>query len=282
MFRPASLAVVSHLVDPSQRKAAFAVSRLAINLGMSIGPALGGFLATVSFQLLFYIDAATSIIAGIVLTLSGLRVSVPAHEVSEGHQGMKAALRDRQLAYFLLAFVPIAFVFFQHISTMPLFFVRDLRLSEAVYGLMFTINTLLIVALEVPLNLATSHWSHHKTLGIGALLCSIGYGGFAFSTGIWSVTVAVVIWTFGEMILFPGMSAYVSHIAPPRSQGAYMGMYTMGFALAFAIAPWVGTKMFEILGGRNFWIAIFAIGAVSAAMMTRILREEKTPSLSPT
>jgi MFS family permease len=61
-----------------------------------------------------------------------------------------------------------------------------------------------------------------------------------------------------------------------------MGMYTMGFALAFAIAPWVGTKMFEILGGRNFWIAIFAIGAVSAAMMTRILREEKTPSLSPT
>lgn len=282
MFRPASLAVVSHLVDPSQRKTAFAVSRLAINLGMSIGPAIGGLLAAVSFYALFFIDAGTSLLAGVVLLLSGLRILVPPHESNQSAEGMKGALRDRQLMYFLAAVVPIAFVFFQHLSTMPLFFVQDLRLSEAVYGLMFTINTLLIVALEVPLNLATSHWSHRKTLVTGTILCSIGYGAFAFSTGLWSVIGAVILWTFGEMILFPGMSAYVAHIAPPRSQGAYMGLFTMAFALAFAIAPWTGTKMFEELGGRTFWITIFVIGAVSAAMMAGIRREEKTASAVPT
>jgi predicted MFS family arabinose efflux permease len=282
MFRPASMAIVSHLVDPSQRKTAFAVSRLAINLGMSIGPAIGGLLAAVSFYTLFFIDAATSLLAGIVLAFSGLRVSVPPHETDPSAEGMKNTLKDRHLLYFLAAVVPICFVFFQHVSTMPLFFVQNLELSEVVYGLMFTVNTLLIVLLEVPLNLVTSHWSHRKTLVTGTILCSIGYGAFAFSAGLWSVTVAVVIWTFGEMILFPGMSSYVAHIAPARSRGAYMGLFTMAFALAFAIAPWTGTKMFEVLGGRNFWIAIFIIGTISAALMAFIGREEKTASALPT
>ncbi|PYQ37598.1 MAG: hypothetical protein DMF55_00370 [Acidobacteria bacterium] len=69
-FRPASLAVVADLVRPAQRKPAFALTRLAINLGMSVGPALGGFLATVSFRSLFLVNGTTSIAAGILLVLA--------------------------------------------------------------------------------------------------------------------------------------------------------------------------------------------------------------------
>jgi Major Facilitator Superfamily. len=57
MFRPANLAAITHVVAPEQRRQAFALNRLAINLGMSIGPALGGFLATVSFGAMFAVDA---------------------------------------------------------------------------------------------------------------------------------------------------------------------------------------------------------------------------------
>ena len=62
-FRPASMAVISDWVGPERRKAAFALNRLAINLGMSIGPAAGGFIAAASFTALFVIDGATSVIA---------------------------------------------------------------------------------------------------------------------------------------------------------------------------------------------------------------------------
>jgi MFS family permease len=69
--RPPSLALVSDLVEPEQRKQAFALSRLAVNLGMSLGPAIGGILAVYSFRFLFFADGATSILAGLVLSSPG-------------------------------------------------------------------------------------------------------------------------------------------------------------------------------------------------------------------
>src|SRR3954464_7147870 len=73
LFRPASLAAITHIVAADQRKPAYALNRLAINLGMSIGPALGGFLAAVSFKAMFLVDALTTLTAGLVLTLSSWR-----------------------------------------------------------------------------------------------------------------------------------------------------------------------------------------------------------------
>ena len=68
-FRPPSMAIIGELAGPQQRKAAFALTRLAINLGMSIGPVVGGFLAMHSFKLLFYVDGTTSLLAGALIAI---------------------------------------------------------------------------------------------------------------------------------------------------------------------------------------------------------------------
>jgi len=162
---------------------------------------------------------------------------------------------------------------------MPLFLVQDLHLTPAHYGLMFTINTLLIVFLEVPLNLSTIHWTHRRNLMVGSTLFAIGFGALAFSIGFWSVTVSVVIWTFGEMILFPSSSAYVSQLAPPERQGEYMGFYSMSFAFAFMFAPWLGTQILQHEGGVVLWAVMFALGMISTLLMSRIkdVKREETP-----
>src|SRR5512139_1307054 len=59
-FRPASLSVLTDIAPPEQRKAAFAVNRLAINLGMSVGPAVGGYLAEISFPSIFRVNGGAS------------------------------------------------------------------------------------------------------------------------------------------------------------------------------------------------------------------------------
>ena len=82
----------------------------------------------------------------------------------------RRAWSDSRLLFFLAAVFPVVLVFFQHISSMALYLVRDLGLPEIDYGLLFTINTLLIVALEVPINSATAHWSHRSTLALGPFL----------------------------------------------------------------------------------------------------------------
>jgi MFS family permease len=274
MFRPASLSAVTEFVEPSQRKPAFALSRLAINLGMSIGPAVGGFLAGVSYKWLFWIDGTTSLVAAILLVLSSLRDrKITGEKESRSRVGLGAVFSDHLFVYFLAAVIPVAFIFFQHLSAMPLYMVRTLGLSEKIYGLMFTVNTLLIVGLELPLNLATIHWSHRKTLVLGALLCGTGFGALGFATGLWTVMLTVVIWTFGEMILFPGMTAYVAHVAPNGRQGQYMGLYTMAFGISFAVAPWAGTQLLERWGGLVCWGSMFVLGLIAAVMMSRTVHK---------
>ncbi|HLL76533.1 MAG TPA: MFS transporter [Pyrinomonadaceae bacterium] len=287
-FRPANLSSISELVAPERRKAAFALHRLAVNVGMSIGPALGGLLATVSFPALFRVDGATSVLAAALLTLFFRRknkqagataaetASATQNEGATTHAGGSflrrqfGAFADPRLAYFLLSSMPLLLILFQNESVMALFLVRDLGMSEAGYGAMFTINTALIILLEVPLNSATAHWSHRRALSLGSLLFAVGFGSYGLATNAWGVAACVVVWTFGEMIMFPASSAYVADIAPPHKRGEYMGLYTMSFSLAFAVGPWLGTSVYERHGSRVVWAGALILGLLSAALLARV------------
>jgi len=292
--RPASFSIIADLVAPEQRKPAFALGRLALNLGTSVGPAVGGFLALISFHALFLVDGATSILAGAVLALAPWRASrqvqaQPAdsiwNEPSELAREIEAEggaplpsppARDLsvfvnpRLAYFLAALLPVHLVIFQLLSALPLFLVRHLGLPEAVYGLVFTVNTLMIVLIEVPLNTAMAHWPHRWALALGALLYGAGYGALAFTSHTAGVAATVVVWTFGEMILLPGSAAYIAEIAPAEKRGQYMGFYAMSFNLAFLLGPWIGAQILERSGPQVLWSITFLSGCVSALLMTRI------------
>lgn len=271
-FRPANMAIIGDLVPPEKRRTAFSLNRLAINLGMSVGPALGGFLATVSFRSLFVVDGLTSLLAGAILVWARF----PAHPHGADDAGPRpgsalGAVRDMRLLYFLLAgLLPVALIFFQHLSTMPLFLVHDLGLSEAAYGILFSVNTLLIVFLEVPLNTATARWPHRRTLLIGAALFGLGLGALGVAWDFRSVAATVVVWTFGEMFFFPGMAAYVSDLAPPERRGEYMGLAQMTMSLAFMLGPWGGTAILQHLGGRAVWGVALLLGLGAAALLSRL------------
>src|SRR5882672_1404342 len=274
-FRPASLSVLTDLAPPEQRKAAFAVNRLAINLGMSIGPAVGGYLAEVSFPAIFRVDGTTSLLAYAVLALTGFKVAE--HALAAGGEGApgqgprsRPAYKDLQLLGFLAACVPLAAVFFQHEGALPLDVVRDLGLPASFFGWMFTINTVLIVLFEVRLNLKTAHWPHRKSLFIGGLFIAVGFGSMAFCRTGPAIALTVVVWTIGEMILLPSMSNVVAELAPPDRRGEYMGLYSMSWGIAFAIGPWLGTFALERFGRVSLWAGAFIVAALASIAMGRM------------
>ncbi len=291
-FRPPSMAIIGDLAGPERRKAAFALSRLAINLGMSIGPVIGGFLAMRSYHLLFYVDGATSLLAGLLLTLlpwrtlhrdnKAFKAAARDQQAFEGSASeTKSTLRyadvfkDRRFTYFLIVMLPIELVFFQTLAAMPLFLVNELRMTEAGIGLLFAINTLIIIVVEVPLNTAMADWPHRHALALGALLIGIGFGALIMIDGVFGAAVTVVIWTFGEMIFLPASAAFVSDIAPREQAGAYMGLYTMGFSVALAIGPWLGTEILENFGSSAVWVGTFLCSCVTAVGIW-FLRTEPT------
>ena len=291
--RPASMSMVTELVGPEQRKSAFAVIRLAANLGMTVGPAVGGLLAAYSYPTIFRVDGATSILAAIFLMFVPWRHLYDASK-NHGATGDPAGSQEDseetdlevippsypirsalprpncRLALFMLAQIPVMMVFFQFSSGLPLFMTHNLHLSATVYGLLLPINTLLIIFLEVPVNIAMEHWPHRRALPLGAFLCGAGFGALILASNTWSVGATIVIWTFGEMILFPGASAYVAEIAPVDRRGSYMGLYTMSVSLAFVAGPWLGATVLAHFGPATLWTGAFIGGCVSAAMMMGI------------
>lgn len=285
LFRPASLAAITHVVLPEQRKAAFALNRLAINLGMSIGPALGGFLAAVSFRAMFLVDAVTTLIAGAVLSLTVWRplTGVGAPEWDKGARDASQAtmFRDTAFLIFLGGVFLVGIVFFQHEAALPLYLVRYLGLSTAFYGMLFTVNTLLIVALEVPLNTATAHWPNSRSLIIGSLLFAVGFGALAIIASPAGVVATVVVWTFGEMMLFPAMAAHLGEISPVDRRGLYMGAYSMSLSVALTVGPWLGTQILASAGPVTVWSSMLFLGILSAVLMGYSAPRGGTPYAKP-
>ena len=136
-----------------------------------------------------------------------------------------------------------------------------------VAAVLFTINTLLIVALEVPLNSATSRWPNTWSLVAGSLLFAIGFGALALVSSAGGILAMVVVWTFGEMMLFPAMAAHLGENAPDSLRGTYMGAYSMSLSIALTLGPWMGTQLLGAIGPAGIWSVMFALGALAAALM---------------
>jgi predicted MFS family arabinose efflux permease len=267
------MSFISSEITPDKRKTAFALNRLAINLGMSIGPVVGGILSTTNFHLLFYVDGITSLAAGAFLIFSPWEKHLVSENVEKEesvvHEKVNV-LKDKRLIYFLLALIPVEIVFFQHIGALPLFLVTELGYTTAVFGFLTAVNTVLIIFIEVPLNDAMRNWDDRKSLALGALLCGVGFGLMAFTNTIPPIVFLIVIWTFGEMIFFPSSGEYVAKIAPAKQRGEYMGFFQMAFSFAFMVGPWLGAEALELFGPFYLWTGCLVFGLISALMMTRL------------
>jgi predicted MFS family arabinose efflux permease len=286
--RPATLSALTDTTRPDQRKAAIAVNRLAINLGMSVGPALGGFLAQRSFPLLFVVDGTTSLAAAAVLTTLLWLRRRSAGRTDQHHEtaaraavfgGTSVVWRDRTALMFFATSFLMSVVFVQHEGAMPLYIVRDLGYPESFYGGLFVLNTLIIVAIEVPLNVAMANWNLRRTLALAITLVAVGFSALGVARGPLAIAATVVIWTFGEMIFFPTATAYVSELAPSGRTGEYMGAFSSTFSLALIVGPWMGATLLDRVGGAATWAIMLACGLVAAALT--LVTRSRGPSAVP-
>lgn len=272
-YRPASQVIINHFCTPEQRKTAYALNRLAINLGMSIGPVVGGFLASSYFKAIFVVDGITTLIAALFLLWKLYPYIASPNLVQTVNSAiwgpLKTAVLDPKMIYVMLAFVCIMAVFFQQNSTLPVFMVQDLHVPISTFGLICSINTILIVFFELPLNIFIANCSHKMTLCIGAIFIATGFGFYLLVHTILGIIVGLIIWTIGEMVLFPAMSAYIIDIAPADKRGIYMGIYTMGLNIALVVGPALGTRLLESTGAHALWTVCFIVGIVAAWIFLR-------------
>lgn len=276
LYRPAAQTFISHLSSPGMHKITFSVYRLAINLGLSIGPALGGYLATHSFPAIFIANGMANLLAAMTFLL-GLRKSAwldhsPARE-NRLESSLKWLKRDRTLCLFMLGMIPVSMVFYQLGSTLSVFLYRDLQLPMSFYGLLFTLNTLMIVFFELVLNVAMLNWPYRINFIIGSLLITLGFAGNIFAYTAWHIILLTIIWTVGEMVLYPSTSSYIADIAPEQHRGSYMSLLSTASNLSLFIGPWGGALIMQHTGANGLWLACAVCGMISIFIFSFLRRE---------
>jgi MFS family permease len=273
-FRPAMLASVAERARPENQARAFAFLRLAANLGVGVGPALGGLLALYDYHWLFYADAGTCWLAALVLfrlTPGKARRGEDRRTTPEG-RGSGSPWSDGPFLALTLLVVLIASVLFQVFSTFPLYLRAHLGVREDGIGRILAFNAFLIVASEMVLIHVLSGRDRMSLLGFGAFALCFGYGLMPFGDGVPWVLVTVAVWTFGEMLALPILNVVVAARAPSSHRGQYMGVYTMAFSIAFILAPVAGTYVYDRFGSDALWYGIGGLGFILWIAALRLRR----------
>jgi predicted MFS family arabinose efflux permease len=259
-FRPAVSTAIVGAAPRELRTRAYALLRLAVNLGMTIGPVAAGFLAQRDYLWLFVGDGGTCLAAAALLWASfRADIGAPAAAEHEGAAG-GSPWRDRPFLALVLLSTLLSIVFFQLLSTYPLTLRTLHGLSEAQVGITFGINTLIIVVVEMVLVQALRDRPPLRVAGVGALLIGLGFGLLPVGRGFGFVAFTLLIWTAGEMLTLPQLQGAAAARAHGRAAGRYMGLFTLAFAISFAVAPILGTWIYQRWGPAAVWYGSGAAG----------------------
>ena len=244
-IRPATATATANVCPEELHPRAMALNRLAVNLGLSIGPVIGGFLADRNFELLFWCDAVTCIVAGIwFLWLFGYRSHHS--DAKPSKTNILQPWLDWRFACFGFFNFVLAVVFFQLLGTYMLYFDEVYGMEKYEIGLAIGINTVTIVLLEMFLVHRVEKLNTLRVVAVGFLLSGVGFCILPFGSGFAWAAVSVVIWTIGEMLSMPLGAAFSASRAKLEQRGSYMGAYSMTYGAAFIIAPLLGAWAYSV------------------------------------
>lgn len=279
-FRPAMFVALSAYSKPENKTRSLTLIRLAINLGFSAGPALGGLIITnLGYQGLFWVDGVTCILAGVLLfnvlnpkkakVLDIVKVENPV-----------SVYKDKAFWVFFASMFIFGFVFLQYFSTMPLYYKDAHSLTEFQIGLLMGMNGFFIFLLEMPLIkwLENSKYSKVFLILVGLVLTALSFIVLNITAWVGILIIGMLLMTVGEMIAFPFSNAFAVERAKKGNQGEYMGLYTISFSLAHIFSHNSGMQLVDKFGFETTWniiIALSIIGVIILYFLMRMLKNEK-------
>ncbi|MFK7807579.1 MAG: MFS transporter [Saprospiraceae bacterium] len=269
-FRPASMASISAYAKPDNHNRSLSLIRLAINLGFAGGAAVTGFIsAAFGYKALFIIDGTTCILASFFLLLA-LKPKEEVVEKSKSEDNLvdgkgPSAYKDATYLQFIGFKMISAIVFMQLFSTVPVFLKDVLQFTEQEFGLIMMANGIIIVVLEMPVvYLLESRFNKMTLVIIGYAMIASGFLvlGFAELAVAAVVIYYIVAISVGELVAFPFSNAFALSRSTPGRRGEFMGLYSMGFSIAFIIAPLLGMWIAESFGFSILWWSMTGLGLV--------------------
>jgi len=260
IFRPAIWVAMDAYSDENNKTRSVSLIRLAINLGFSVGPAVGGLIiAYISYTGLFWIDGITCILASVLIWVLLKVKKAPIHttitESNKETTSLASPYKDKQYLLFCFGILVMGIAFMQFFGTLPLYYDSVIGMTEKEIGLLLAGNGFFVFLFEMPV----VHYLEKKKYQILSLTI---FGGWFFALSFLVLPIAnlmiipilgMFFLAIGEIISFPFSNTFAMKRSNRGKKGEYMALYTLTFSLSFIIGPNLGMQLSKHYGFSTTW-----------------------------
>ncbi|MCD4499149.1 MFS transporter [Chromobacterium vaccinii] len=280
-FRPINQRLALEPCTPQQRPVAQGMMRVAFNLGVAIAGVTSGFLAAYGYQWVYAANAAGTLLGTCWMAWSYSRhveITRPQRRLAGGDGSRAGPWRDASFLRAILALVLVTLAFDQMYVTLALFLREHYQLGPQWVGYLFTINGLMVVALQIPVSRRILRWGLARSTQLGVLLTGCSFLWLNAGHGAqWAVLMMVTL-TFGELLLSPSYAQLVMHRSEGRLRGSYLGLYNAAWNGRTLVAPALGTALYGQLGGAALWWLCALAACLSVAIQHGALKTMLAPA----
>ncbi len=270
LYRIGADAMMADLIPPEKRAEAYSLLRTSNNVGVALGPAVGGFITSASYTIAFFIAAAGMITYSLLVSTLGRETLPKGSQAASASplellKGYKKIVGDRRFVAFVVSYTLTQMCAALVWILLGMYANKHYQIQEDLYGFIPMTNALMVVLFQVFVTRFTRRYPALRMLALGALFYAIGTGSVALGQGFWAFWLSMVIMTAGELICTPTATTLVANLAPADMRGRYMSIYGLTWNVAMGIGPLYGGLLSDHISPVSAWYGGLAVGMVSVA-----------------
>lgn len=280
-FRPANSVSIAYYSKPDNIIRSFSLNRMALNLGFSIGPALGGFLAAISYAFLFYGNAIAALLSATLFFLyfrnrKGNEKKKDEVVEEEGDKANLSPYKDVPFMLFSILSCIFAICFLQLLSTLPLYYRNVYKMTEAEIGIILAFSGLVVFSLEMlVVHIAEKRFTSRTVIVAGTVMCAVSFLILNLAKGIPILYISMFVICLAEILAMPFMATVTLQRSSVKKRGAYMGINALSFSVAHIFSPLVGTRVAAEFGFETLWWGTVAALTIAAVGFYFVMKQMK-------
>lgn len=257
---PAYNSIVTELVDENKINSAYSILFLGYNLGLAIGPAIGGMLFNNYLQALFFIDAITCIISVILVYLyvpdNSLRKKADSSfKLSES--AIKLIFKTPVLIAFSVILLGYNFCYSQWGFMLPLqsasLFLEN---GAKYYSILVSVNAICVILFTPVLTHLTQKFRPLSIVTIGGLFYMLSFLIFAEGKDLFIFIVSAALLTIGQVLININVNIYIAQQVPQTYIGRANSVLSIVNGAGVAVGPVIMGYVLLKISYETAWIIV--------------------------
>ncbi|HEV7641404.1 MAG TPA: MFS transporter [Gaiellaceae bacterium] len=263
----ADQAMIADLVAPERREAAYASVRVAANLGVTIGPPIGGLLLIGGHWRHLWLGTLVLSACGFLIALRFIpRSGAYAPEGPPARGSFAVIIRDSPFLLFMLSSIFATMTYVATETLLPISVTTTHHLAPATWGVLMVVNPLLVTVFQLRLTRWTASIPAWAKLGVAMPLMGVPFLLLNASGSAPVIAFVILLFVIGEMLWVPTSQAVVAALAPADIRGAYMGAFGSTWSVGWALTPFLGLQVRSAYGDATMWMCVAVVGVIAGIL----------------